>query len=133
MRKIILAAALALSLSGCASLQNIETAVQLGTTSITNPVTATRLNQMESAVTIVFAGLKAWKTSCQQGLIPASCRGQIYTVQAYTRQVPIYLRQLRTFVRTNDQVNAIVVYNNLTSLIGAIKSAAAANGVVVGS
>ena|SRR5436190_3172751 len=133
MRKIVLAAMLTLSIGGCASLQNAQTAIQLGTTSIVNPVTETRLNQIESAVTIVFAGLKAWKTSCQQGLIPASCRGQIYTVQVYTRQVPIYLTQLRTFVRSNDQVNAIVVYNNLTSLIGAIKSAAAANGVNVGS
>ncbi len=133
MRKIILAATLALSLGGCASLQNVETAVQLGTASIANPITKTRLDQIESAATIVFAGLRAWKTSCQQGLIPASCRGQIYTMQVYTRQVPIYLAQLRKFVKTNDQVNAIVVYNNLTSLIGAIKSQAAANGVVVGS
>ncbi len=133
MRKIIFAIALTLSLGGCASLQNIETAVQLGTASVANPITKTRLDQMESAVTIVFAGLRAWKTSCQQGLIPATCRNQIYQVQVFTRQVPIYLTQLRKFVKTNDQVNAIVVYNNLTGLIGAIKSQAAANGVVVGS
>jgi len=133
MRKIILAFTLTLSLGACASLQNVETAFQLGTASIANPVTPTRLNQMESAVTIVFAGLKAWKTSCQQGLIPPACRGQIYQAQVFTRQVPVYLTQLRTFVRNNDQVNATVVFNNMTSLIAAIKSQAAANGVNVGS
>jgi hypothetical protein len=132
MKKFIVIA-FALSLSGCASLQNIETAVQLGTASIANPITKTRLDQIESTATIVFAGLRAWKTSCQQGLIPVTCRDQIYQVQVFTRQVPIYLTQLRKFVKNNDQVNAIVVYNNLSGLIGSIKSQAAANGVNVGS
>lgn len=133
MRKIFLALTLALSLGACSTLQNIETAVQLGTASIANPVTKTRLNQMESAVTIVFAGLKAWKTSCQQGLIPAVCKTQIFQVQVFTRQIPPYLAQLRAFVRNDDQINATVVFNQLTDLIGTVKSQAAANGVNVGS
>jgi len=113
MRKIILAITLSLSLAGCATFKNIETAIQLGTASIANPVTKTRLNQMESAVTLVFAGLNAWKKSCQQGLIPPECRQHIAAVQVYTRQVPPYLAQLRQFVRNDDQVNATVVFNNL--------------------
>lgn len=133
MRKVFLALTLALSLAGCATFKNIETAVQLGTASIANPVTPTRLNQMESAITIVFAGLNAWKKTCQDGLIPASCRQQINSVQVYTRQIPPYLNQLRTFVRNNDQINATVVFNNVTGLIGTIKSQAAANGVNIGS
>jgi hypothetical protein len=133
MRKIFIVLALTVSLGACGTIKNIETAVQLGTASVANPVTATRLNQMESAVTIVFAGLKAWKTSCQQGLLPATCRDQIYQVQVFTRKVPVYLAQLRSFVKNNDQVNATVMFNQLTSLIGAIKSQAAANGVNVGS
>ncbi len=133
MRKIFIALTLALSLGGCASLQNVETTVQLGTASIANPVTKTRLNQIESAATIVFAGLRAWKTSCQKGLIPPVCRDQIFQAQVFTDQVPIYFVQLRKFVKNNDQVNAIVVWNQMVSLIGAIKSQAAANGVVVGS
>lgn len=133
MRKILLILTLALSLGACSTLQNIETAVQLGTASIANPVTKTRLNQMESAITIVFAGLKAWKTSCQQGLINADCKQQIRTAQIYTMQIPPYLKQLRTFVRNDDQVNATVVFNQLTTLIGTVKSQAAANGVNVGS
>lgn len=133
MKKLFLAAVLSLSLAGCVTFQDIQTAFQLGTASITNPVTKTRLNEMESAITIVFAGLKAWKSSCAQGLIPASCRVQIAQVQVYTRQIPPYLTQLRNFVKNNDQVNATVVFNQITSLIGTVKSQAAAAGANVGS
>jgi len=132
-RRIFLVLALSLSLSGCATIQAIETAFQLGTASIANPVTKDRLNQMESAIILVFAGLNAWKQSCQQGLIPADCRNQIAEVQVYTRQIPPYLSQLRAFVKNNDQVNATVVFNNITNLVGTVKSQAAARGVTIGS
>lgn len=133
MRRIFLILALSLSLGACSTLQNIQTAIQLGTASIANPVTKDRLNQMESAIILVFAGLNAWKQSCQQGLIPADCRNQIAEVQVYTRQIPPYLSQLRTFVKNNDQVNATVVFNNITNLVGTVKSQAAARGVTIGS
>lgn len=129
MKKLISIALVALSLGGCAALKNIETAIQLGTASATNPVTITRLNQMESAVTLVFAGLNAWKKSCVQALLPVSCKTQIADVQVYTRQIPPYLTQLRAFVETNDQVNATVLYNQIVDLIGTVKSQAAAGGV----
>lgn len=133
MKRLIAAALLTISLAGCSTLENIGTAMQLGTASIANPVTPTRLNEMESGVTIVFAGLKAWKSSCQQGLLPVGCRDQVAAVQVYTRQIPPYLIQLRAFVKTNDQVNATVVFNSLTTLIGTVKSQAAAGGVNIGS
>lgn len=128
MRKIILALTLTFALAGCATFKNIETALQLGTASIANPVTPTRLNQMESAVTLVFAGLNAWKKSCQQKLIPQECRQQIASVQVYTRQVPPYLTQLRQFVKNDDQVNATVVFNQLTDIIATVKTQAATGG-----
>lgn len=131
MRKIILAVALSLSLAGCGTLQNIQTALQIGTASIANPVTKERLNQIESAITLVFAGLQTWKHSCQQGLLPPSCRDQIAQVQVYTRRLPPYLTQLRTFVRTNDQVNAVVVFNSIVDLVGTVKAQAAAGGVTI--
>lgn len=133
MKQILLAATLALSLGGCSTLQNIGTALSLGTTSIVDPVTPTRLNQMESAVTLVFAGLNTWKASCVQGLIPAGCKAQITAVQVYTRQIPPYLTQLRSFVKSGDQVNAVSVFNNLGALITTIKSSAAAGGAPIGS
>ena len=131
MKKLLLVIALATSLGGCAELRNIGTAISLGTTTITNPVTPTRLNQMESAITVVFAGLQAWKKSCVEGLIPASCKAQIAQVQVYTRQIPPYLTQLRTFVKNNDQVNAVTVFNQVVTLADIIKSQAAAGGVTI--
>lgn len=129
MKRFLAIAFVTFTLAGCSTFKNIETAFQLGTASTSNPVTPTRLNQMESAITLVFAGLNAWKQSCTQGLIPAPCKQQIAAVQGYTRQIPPYLTQLRTFVKTNDQVNATVVFNSVVDLIGAIKSQAAAGGV----
>ena len=132
MKKLVLAGALALALGGCAQLQAVGTALTIGTTTITNPVTPTRLNQMESAVTLVFAGLLTWKDACIRGAIPASCKQQIAAVQLYTRQIPPYLAQLRSFVKTNDQVNAVAVFNNLANLVDTIKSQAAAGGAPIG-
>lgn len=132
MKRILLASLLALSLGACGTLQNVGTAISVGTSSITNPVTPTRLNQMESAVTLVFAGLNTWRSSCVQGLIPPACKQQITDVQLYTKQIPPYLTQLRLFVKNNDQINAISAFNALTALISTIKSQAAAGGATVG-
>jgi hypothetical protein len=131
--KIVIAAAMvAVSLGGCATFSKISEAVSIGTASITNPVTKTRLNQVESAATLVFAGLNGWRQSCVQGLIPETCRAHIRAVQVYTKQIPPYLDQLRRFVKTNDQVNAIVAYNEISSLIATAKSQAAAGGATIG-
>jgi hypothetical protein len=133
MRKVFLALTLALSLAGCATIHAIETAVQLGTATVANPVTPERLNQAENALILVFTGLKTWKTSCQHGVIPPSCREQIAAVQVYTRQLPPILTKLRAFVRNNDQINAITVFNSFTDLIAAVKSQAAQSGVTIRS
>lgn len=136
MRKIILAITLALSLGACAtlpSIQSIETAVKLGTTSVANPVTPERLEQAENSMVLVFTGLNAWKASCKNGVIPASCRDQIASVQVYTRKLPPLLKELRVFVRNNDQVSAFVAFNTFSSLIGAVRTQAAQNGVEIRS
>ena len=134
-RKISLVLALSLSLGGCAGLQkvvsNVETAVGIGTASVVNPVTKERLNQMENVAILVFTGLNSWRQACIDGSIPASCEAQIDSVQVYTRQIPPYLAQLRAFVRSGDQINAITVYNNVTALIATVKARASANGVTI--
>ncbi len=131
MKKIILALTLSLALAGCATIQAVETAFQLGTASVSNPVTKDRLNQVESAITLVFAGLEGWKKSCGQALLPPACKDQISAVQFYTRQLPPYLSQLRVFVKTNDQVNATVVFNSIVGLVATVKERAATSGVVI--
>jgi hypothetical protein len=131
MKRIILALTLSVALAGCATIQAIETAVELGTASIANPVTKTRLNQMEKAVILVFAGLNTWKDLCARGQINVECKDQIGEAQVYTRQIPPYLTQLRVFVKTNDQVNAALVFNSVIDIIGTVKAKAAAGGVAI--
>lgn len=131
-------AVMALSLGACAgiqlpSLQSIETAVQLGTASVANPVTLERLDQAENALVLVFTGLNAWKASCQNGVIPPACRDQIASVQVYTRKLKPLLKEARRFVRNNDQVNAFVAFNTLSNLIATVKTQAAQNGVEIRS
>lgn len=136
MKKLLAIGVVALSLGGCASLPSIhaiETAIQLGTATIANPVTKQRLYQMESAVTVVFVGLNTWKDQCRAGTIPVACKDQIAHVQVFTRQIPPYLRQLRAFVKNDDQVNAVLIFNRLTETISAVKAAAAANNQKIGS
>lgn len=128
MKKLLIVPLLCLSLAGCASLQAIGTAFQLGTASVVNPVTKDRLFEIETTISLVFSGLNAWKKTCVQGLINATCNDQIAAVQVYTRQIPPYLRQLRVFVKTNDQVNASVVFNTLTTLVTTVRSQAVQSG-----
>lgn len=128
MKKLLIVPALCLGLGGCLTLQGVETAFKLGTASITNPVTKDRLFEIETTVSLVFTGLNAWKKTCVQGLINPTCKDQIAAVQVYTRQVKPYLQQLRLFVKTNDQVNATIVYNNIVTLIATVRSQAAVAG-----
>lgn len=133
MRKILAIALVAVSLGGCAQLQKIQDVISIGTASVANPVTKTRLNQIESGITLVFVGLNTWKQSCAQRLINDDCKKQIANVQVYTRQIPPYLKQLREFVKKDDQVNATVVYNNLSNLISTVKAQAKAANVPMGN
>ena len=127
MRKILLAATLACTLGfgGCATIQAI-------TSSTTNPVTPERLYQVENAMIVAVAGLNAYRQSCLKGVADVNCRKNIAAIQVYTRRIPPLLTQARTFVRNNDQVNAIVVYNQIMTLIANFKSTAAAAGVPIG-
>lgn len=133
MKKLVLAIALAVGLSGCATIDNLGTAYTLVTKSVANPVTRDELYRIEAGVQIVFTALNTYKKACMQGLADANCRANIAAVQVYTRQVPPYLRQLRAFVRTNDQVNAAVVYNQLVAIMGIIKDETAKRGIKTGA
>lgn len=133
MRKIVLAIALSLSLAGCASLGNIGTAISIATKSIANPVTRTEEVQIEAAIDAAIIVLKGYKRACIEGTADKNCRANIKTIQLYTSKMPPLIAQLRTFVDNNDQINAVVVYNQLLSLYGNFKSTAAQLGYNVGS
>lgn len=133
MKKLLAAALLAFSLAGCASLGNIGTAVSLATKSVTNPVTRTEEVQLEAAIDAAIVVLKGYKQACIEGKADKPCRANIAAIQRYTRQMPPLIAQLRTFVDNNDQINAIVVYNQLTTLYANFKNSAAQLGYNVGN
>lgn len=132
MRKLAVIVLVALSLGGCAQIQKLQELISIGTASVANPVTKDKLRKIEAGVSLVFVGLNTWRHSCQQRLINETCQAQIAAVQVYTRKLPPYLQQLREFVKNDDQVNAIVVYNNVSKLLGTVKAQAAANNVMLG-
>ena len=133
MRKVILALTLSLSLAGCATFDAVTQGISLATKSIANPVTKTEEAQIELALDTAVKLLKVYKQACVQGSADVHCRDNIAQIQAYTRQIPPLVAQLRTFVDNNDQINASVVYNQLTALYTNIKASALSLGVNLGS
>lgn len=123
---------LALSLGACAQLQAIGTGISLATKSIANPVTKAEEAQVELALDTAVQALLVYKRACLAGTADKNCKANVAQIQAYTRQVPVLVAQLRTFVDNNDQVNATVVYNQLTALYTNAKQVAANLGVSFG-
>lgn len=135
-RKVLLLAiglSLSAPLGACAQLQSIGTGISLATASITNPVTKTREAQIELAVDSAIVALKGYKKACKDGVADKPCAANIAAIQAYTRQMPPLIARLRNFVDKNDQVNAVVAYNQLLGLYGDFKKSAAELGYNVGS
>lgn len=133
MKRFVLGALVALSLGGCAQLETAGTLLSLSTKSVANPVTKDELYRVEAGIQLVFTALSAYKRSCAQGLVDVKCKDNIRAIQVYTLRVPPLLRQLRGFVRNDDQINAVVVYNQLTLLITNLKADAAQRGVNTGA
>lgn len=129
-RIIAICFALAL-LPACAQLEKARDLITASTASVSNPVTADMLNNVENGAIIAFAGLKAYKKACGDLAIPQSCRATIKQIQVYTRRLPPLLVSVRAFVRDNDQVNAVIAYNTIKQLIADFKSVAAASNIQV--
>jgi hypothetical protein len=132
MRKILAVMLVAVSLGGCAQLQAVSGGLSLITKSVTNPVTENELYQIEASLTILMKGLVAYRRACLAGNADKNCRANILAIQPYTKEVPVYLTQLRRFVRENDQINAANTYNTLVALYGNAKDTAVRLGVNLG-
>ena len=129
MKKLLIALVLSTSLGGCATIQNLIGAGNFAVASIANPVTPDRLNAAEQAMTVVISVGNAWKALCVKGLAEVNCSKNIATAQVYTRKLPALIAQTRAFVKSNDQVNAILVYNQIMGLISTFKGQVVAAGV----
>lgn len=132
MRKYLAIIAVALSLGGCAQLSAISGGVSLITKTIQNPVTEQELYQIEASLRIATEALLTYRRACLAGSADKHCRANIEAVQPYTRQIKPLLVELRAFVKNDDQINAVVVYNRLSNLYTTIKSSAAQLGIPLG-
>ena len=132
MRKFLSVVLVTLSLTGggCAPQLAVLTAA---TKSYDNPVTKQELYEIEASIRIVVAGLQVYRDACIQGHVDLRCRENIEAIQPYTQQIKPLLRELRQFVMTDNQVNAIVVYKRLTNLYNSITTEAATRGVKLGA
>lgn len=133
MKRIILAITLSFALAGCAQLQTLTAGISLATKSIVNPVTPSDEAKLEVAVGAAIDLLQAYKKACVAGTADKNCRDNIKQIQAYTVQVKPMIAQLRSFVDNNDQINASVVFNQLSALYTNVKKAASDLGMNLGS
>lgn len=133
MKKIAIVMVVALGLGGCAQLSAVTQGISLATKTITNPVTKEDEAKVELAMDTALQLLLTYKRACIAGTADTHCRGNIQMLQPYTRAAVPLLAQLRGFVDNNDQINASVVYNQLTSLYVNLKTAAQSVGVNVGA
>lgn len=133
MRKFVAIGLIVLSLGGCAQLQAVSQGISLATKTITNPVTKEEEAKIELAMDTALQLLLTYRRACIAGSADVNCKANIRMLQPYTRAAVPLIKQLRSFVDNNDQINASVVYNQLTSLYVNLKAAAQSVGVNVGS
>lgn len=119
---------LAFALAGCANpLDPTAPSVLKGGTSITapvdNPVTPQRFSQIRESLRLAMSGLVGYRRLCLAKAIPQDCRNTIEKIKPYTKLAQAEYKRLRTFVRQNDQINAIKVFGELRGLIADINAA----------
>lgn len=133
MRKLVAIMMVTLSLGGCTQLQAVSGGISLVTKTITNPVTEQELYAVEATARILVEALLTYRRACIAGSADLRCRENIEAMQPYTRQVKPLLIELRGFVKNDDQINAVVVYNRLTSLYQTVRSSAIQLGIPLGA
>jgi hypothetical protein len=133
MKRYLAVALVALSLGGCAQLSAVSGGLSLISKTIQNPVTEQELYEVEASARILVEALLIYRRACLAGSADKNCRANIAAVQPYTQQIKPLLIQLRQFVKNDDQINAVVIYNRLTSLYTTVKSSAAQLGIPLGA
>ncbi len=133
MRKHLAIILVTVSLGGCAQLSAVTQGISLATKTITNPVTREDEAKVELAMDTALQLLLTYRRACIAGTADVHCRANIKMLQPYTKAAVPLLAQLRSFVDNNDQINASVVYNQLTALYVNLKAAAQSVGVNVGA
>ena len=127
MRKVLLAALLALGLSGCAAIQTLENAYQTATTTSVSPqviyVVVNAFDELQNGGTVYL-------TSCRGHLDRPVCSAanRRLVIQSVRKGRPIRA-QLETYLQTNSPAPA-TLFNVLRDIVAALQTSAAAKGAV---
>lgn len=130
MRKLLLTTCLAFSLAGCGG-QSILTGGNCITCDIPNVITMDELYKAENGLIVVETGMIFYKNTCRQGLIPDSCEAVLIKLKKYNKVGRILLKSVRSFVKQNDQINAVKVFVQLKQLVIQLHGEAIAAGVQI--
>jgi hypothetical protein len=128
MKKLVLALALLVPLTGCAGISKRLIGFDI-TASTANPVTPAMLGEIEEGLSAATAGLLTYRRLCIAGQSRRTLSRQHPHHPGYTKQAKPLILALRRFVRENDQVNAVVAFNTLRDIVLQIKSTRATMGV----
>lgn len=135
MKKFLIALVLGagITLGGCAGMaeQALNLPSGILTQSVQNPVTRDHLYRLENGLIVGVTALNSYKKLCESGQLAANCIATVATLQAYVRRGRPLLRQLRIFVRKNDQVNARVVFDQVQMILVELRGTAAAAGIPI--
>lgn len=118
MKKLFALVLLLPLLSGCLALESRK-----------NPITKKDLYALETALAVSLSGLNSYRRLCVAKMIDQKCRTVIVQIQSHTKPIPVYMVTLRRFVKDNDQVNALTVFNTVLQLLADSKQIAQMNGV----
>lgn len=118
-------------LGGCASFAESAIGLPTGilTKSVQNPITIATLDRFENSLIVGAAALNTYKNYCNGRPVGDRCDAVVATMQGYSKKARPLLRQTRSFVRKNDQVNAKVVFEQIKGLVAAFRATAAAEGI----
>ena len=124
MKKLVLALFLSLAVAGCAT-------NPLGplTASTPNPVTRQMMYDVENGLRFAAAGLVTYRRACIAKTIDQNCRQVIARIQTYTVAAKPILVSLRTYLKTNDQINAWSAYSALMDILTSINTVRQQAGV----
>lgn len=112
-----------LTLGGCAGMP--KSILEGGTsilTSTENPITRERLYQIEASLSLAASAAITYRRNCLANVLPQSCRAIVEKIRGYSGTARLMLTRLRTFVRQNDQVNAIKVFFEVQNVIADIRA-----------
>lgn len=131
--KMLFVLPLVVSVSGCASMAEGVFKLPSGalTQTYENPITKARLYKIQNALILGVTAMQSYKDLCEQRVLANNCIATVASLQGYVKKGRPLLRQLRVFVRKNDQVNARIVFTTLYAVIQDFRATATAAGITL--